>query len=199
MKIKVSQNLKGKLSIPGFSKTFIAGEETDLSKDQFLSTEIQSLLSNGILESSSYKKEDSLQFINKTKNKVVLPWGQIVGPNEVFNVNLEKSSLAQFSNIIKDGLVSRFEGNEAIKKDDKKTSQKTAKDVDKNKKLLKDVVASQKLPKETYIHDPSKKTELYVEDKIQEINNELEEGNFVDKKQVKEKLLKMQRNIRKTQ
>ncbi len=200
MKIKVADSVKGKLNIVGLPGTLLAGQEADLTKEQFLSYQVQGLLKSGILQSSSYKPSASLQYKNSTGNKIRMPWGQIIGPNQVFDVELGNSSSVQFLNLVKEGFVSRFETSKTeVEEKPKVAKGRKPKTVDKSPKNMKDVVASQKPPKDTYIHDPDVKTKAYVENRIAEIDKDLEEGNFVDKKQTRDRLLKMQNNLRNQQ
>lgn len=197
MKIKVADSVKGKLNIAGLTGTLLAGQEADLTKEQFLSYQVQNLLKNGILQSSSYKPSQNKQYKNDTGNKLRMPWGQIIGPNQVFDVELENSASVNFLSLIKNGFVSQFEQSKEEKT--VTTKEKKAPKIDKSPKNMKDVVASQKAPKDTYIHDPETKTKAYVQNRISEIDKDLEEGNFVDKKQTRERLLKMQDGLRNKQ
>lgn len=198
MKIKVADSVKGKLNIVGLPGTLLAGQEADLTKEQFLSYQVQGLLKSGILQSSSYKPSANSQYKNNTGNKIRMPWGQLVGPNQVFDVELGNSSSVYFTNLIKEGFVSLFEKSKTEEKP-KATKEKKSKVVDKSPKSMKDVISSQKPPKDTYIHDPDLKTKAYVENRISEIDKDLEEGNFVDKKQTRDRLLKMQNSLRNQQ
>lgn len=198
MKIKVADSVKGKLNIVGLPGTLLAGQEADLTKEQFLSYQVQGLLKSGVLQSSSYKPSASSQYKNNTGNKVRMPWGQIIGPNQVFDVELGNASSVHFTNLVKEGFVSLFENSKTEEKP-KAVKEKKSKIVDKTPKSMKDVVASQKPPKDTYIHDPGVKTKAYVENRIAEIDKDLEEGNFVDKKQARDRLLKMQSSLRNQQ
>lgn len=199
MKIKVADSVKGKLNIIGLPGTLLAGQEADLTKEQFLSYQVQGLLKSGVLQSSSYKPSASSQYKNNTGNKVRMPWGQIIGPNQVFDVELGNASSVHFMNLVKEGFVSLFEKSKTEEEKPKAAKEKKSKAVDKAPKNMKDVVASQKPPKDTYIHDPDVKTKAYVENRIAEIDKDLEEGNFVDKKQTRDRLLKMQNSLRNQQ
>jgi hypothetical protein len=198
MKIKVADSVKGKLSIIGLSKTLLAGQEVDLTKDQFSSHQVQSLLKSGILQSSNYKPTNNIQFKNNSRNKIRMPWGQFVGPNQVFDVEINNSVTVQFVNLVNEGLVSEFK-----KQDEKEevvvVKEKKNKSVNKAPKDMNKVVSSQKVPKDTYIHDPKIKTKNSIKNKIEEIDKDLEEGVFVDKKQTRERLLRMQKNLRNQQ
>lgn len=198
MKIKVADSVKGKLNIVGLPGTLLAGQEADLTKEQFLSYQVQGLLKSGILQSGSYKPSQNLQYKNNTGNKLRMPWGQIIGPNQVFDVEVGNSASVHFLNLMKEGFVSEFENSKTEEKP-KAVKDKKSKTVDKSPKNMKDVVASQKTPKDTYIHDPGVKTKAYVENRIAEIDRDLEEGNFVDKKQTRDRLLKMQDSLRNQQ
>jgi hypothetical protein len=199
MKIKVADSVKGKLNIIGLTGTLLAGQEADLTKEQFSSYQVQSLLKSGVLQSSSYKPSANLQYKNNTGNKVRMPWGQIIGPNQAFDVELENSSSVRFLNLIKEGFISQFDKPKTEEGKPKIVKEKKSKTVDKLPKNTKDVVDSQKPPKDTYIHDPNVKTKAYVENRISEIEKDLEEGNFVDKKQTRDRLLKMQNSLRNQQ
>lgn len=192
MKIKVADSVKGKLSIVGLRNTLLAGQEADLTKEQFLSYQVQGLLRSGLLLSSSYKPSQTKPYKNNTANKIRMPWGQIVGPNQVFEVELTETNSVRFLSLINTGLVSLFEKVEEKAKKEKKAS----KVVDKSPKNIKDVVASQKIPEDTYIHDPDAKTKSYIENRIAEMDKDIEEGNFADRKQTRDRLLKMQDNLR---
>lgn len=191
MNIKVSDNVKGKISIPSLFQTLKAGQEVTLTKEQFESIQVQNLLKNGIIFSEQYKPSSNKQFRNTSKNKIKLPWGVFVAPNQVFEVEDSNSKSFGFRNLIDNGFISEF----VVEKVSKTQKSNKSKELKKDSTESVESVASKKLPKGVYVHDPERKKD-YIEHKISEIDSDLNENNFVDKKQTKEKLLRMQKNLR---
>jgi hypothetical protein len=74
MKVKVAENVKGKLSIPHMQFACVAGTEINMTEEVFKSKEVQSLLQIGLLETNeNYVLNNLVEYKNNSQFKLVLP------------------------------------------------------------------------------------------------------------------------------
>lgn len=182
MKLKVSSNLKNKLSISFSNLTYGSNDEIEVTKEQFFLEEIQNLLQTGIVENMSSDKQtqkDSLSYRNISKNKISFSWGLTVYPNSVFNLQKEKENNSEVASLVKSGFIEIDQGNK-----DLSTKEKP--------------VVKAKSKKEKVSPSLAKEKESYIDQQIKDLDNESDSDlEFVDIKQKKEKLVKLKNLSRK--
>jgi hypothetical protein len=203
MKIKAVAEVKGKLFIQGIYSPLRAGDEIEVSSDIFNSYQVQMLLRNKMLESKDYKKSSLVDFKNNTNRKIPLSFGPTVMPNQTFSIASNDVSHEQIKVLLKNGIIEKVSNTveKQVEKTEKPKSKIKIKKVeeeklDKSPKSMKEIMDEQKIPEGVHVHDPSKDKNIsFIEEKIAQIQEEADAGfDFVDKKQLKEKLVKLQKS-----
>lgn len=204
IKMKVSENFKGKLSISDLNRTFKAGDEIEFTKEQLETVEIYNIISTGFIEFLNKKDESKVKPLVKYKNltKTILnfSFGSSIKPSQTFFLSLKNTESKEVKDFIKEGKIG------VVKEDENKS--KTIKRVGAETKTLKNkpyVVnhneesTKKEIPKGMYVHDPKKgqQKESSIEQQLAELDERNSDGmEFVDLKQAKERLLKTQKSIK---
>jgi hypothetical protein len=225
MKFTVSQSVKGSLVIPNINGTFKANSEVDLTEEQVKNPEIQNIIKMGLLTGENLTMEEVFtEYKNLSGFTLNFSWGQYVKPKQNFYVDNKHVGGEEIKSFIKENLISRIVVEKAKPNAKTLTNNKAAtktkttvatvkkaaakkdgdskiniKDIAKDPESLKDVLANQKVPANVHIHEPKKDSEEAAKVPADIINQDLLEEKdtvqFVDKQQKKEKITKLQKVI----
>lgn len=218
MILKVADSVKGSLVIPGVHGTFKRNTEVELSDAQIKNVEVQNLIRMGLLEGDNIPVTEVFTEYKNTSGFILnFSWGQHVRPKQNFFIDNVHLGCEEIKNFVKEGLISRVvpEKSKTVnsaskktvkavvksKKTDNKSNKLNISDAAKDPQTLKDVLATQNknLSEHVHVHEPKQdsKIDTLIKKNIgdQDVVEEKDVIEFVDKQQKKEKINKLQKII----
>lgn len=205
MKFKVSSTMKGKICFGAATRDFKADEVFDIPEDRVSDSDIQFAMKNGIIKSLDNLlpiKHAMVEFRNLTDSTIIIgSTGIRASANEKFDVLASIVDSEDIQSAIKSGHIIQESLKNKVKQSGKKMGRpkKSEKAVEEN--TLDDSSTFFKVPKGVTIARPDLNSES-PSSKINAILDLDRDDNdsglkFVDKEQAKEKMLKLQKIIKK--